>query len=153
MVSILIHLLFIWGIIINGGCIHVTFLWVDDLATKQSSISSHTSKCPEEVQPSTSNIPNSRKTNSGRLVLLKGKDGNVVAKGNIDPERNIIHGHPCKSDCQIVSVCEVVQHGAQPWFEDRYGEGLTKGIFVEWPKQMICWPTDASPVHTRKHVK
>ncbi len=69
--------------------------------------------------------------------MLKGKNGNIVAKGTVFPERDTIHGHPRKKECQIVCVSEVIQSGAQPWFEDRYSEELTEGMFVEWPKQMI----------------
>ena len=53
------------------------------------------------------------------------------------PERDTIHGHPRKKECQIVCVSEVMQSGAQQWFEDRYNEKLTEGMFVEWPKQMV----------------
>ncbi len=88
----------------------------------------------------------SSKANNESLVLLKGKDGSIVAKGTVFPHRNTIHGHPCSEDCQIVSVGEVVQSGAQLWFEDRYNEELTKSIFVEWPKQMICFSVCANCV-------
>ena len=43
-----------------------------------------------------------------------------VAKGTILPGRDTIHGHPCNENCQVVTI----QVGAQPWFEDRFYEGL-----------------------------
>ncbi len=67
--------------------------------------------------------------------MLKGKNGNIVAKGTVFPERGTIHGHPHKKECQIVCVGEVMQSGAQPWFEDQYSEELTEGMFVEWPNK------------------
>ncbi len=47
--------------------------------------------------------------------MLKGENGNIVAKGTVFPERDTIHGHPRKKECQIVCVSEVMQSGAQPW--------------------------------------
>lgn len=76
-------------------------------------------------------------TDSSGVVLLKGKDGSIVAKGTVLPGHNTIHGHPCKDDCHVVAVTDIVQVGAQPWFEDRFDEGLSKGGFVEWPKECM----------------
>ena len=87
------------------------------------------------------------------VVLLKGKDGSIVAKGTALPGRDTIHGHPCKDNCLVVTVTEIVQAGAQLWFEDRFDEGLSKGGFVEWPKDSLCKPTEASPMHTRVRAK
>ena len=81
--------------------------------------------------------------------ILKGKDGTIVARGTVFRNRDIIHGRQRQKDCEIVTIDEVLQVGAEPWFDDAFGEGFDKGGMVEWPKDMMCSITDMSPMHTR----
>ena len=117
---------------------------IDDLARKQQACmsSDSSSSCPPDSQSSSAaaspTIPAASPTiPAANAVLLKGRDGRVVAKGTVYPERDVIHGHPRKKECQIVCVGEVVQSGAQMWFEDWNHEELLEGMFVEWPKSML----------------
>ena len=49
---------------------------------------------------------------------------------------------------------DVVQVGAEAWFEDAFGENkLSIGIIVEWPSSMISNVADVSPLHTRTNRK
>ena len=68
----------------------------------------------------TTTIEKTDSSTSDSVVLLKGKDGSIVAKGTVLPGRDTIHGHPCKENCHVVAVTDIVQVGAQPWFEDRF---------------------------------
>lgn len=110
--------------------------------------SSNTSSKAKDVT-----TPTTDSSTADSVVLLKGKDGSIVAKGTVLPGRDTIHGHPCKDNCHVIAVTDIVQVGAQPWFEDRFDEGLSKGGFVEWPKDSVCKPTEASPIHTRVRTK
>ncbi len=140
-----IMLIYIDDVVINGMCAFV----IDDLAGKQqphlSTTSSPSSCTANPPTSSAANPPTSSAANpdTTRLVLLTSKCGNIIAKGTVFSDHDTIHGHPCRKECHVVSVVEVVQSGAQPFFEDPYCEGLTEGIFVEWPKLMISWPTES----------
>ncbi len=82
--------------------------------------------------------------------LLKGKDGSIVAKGTLfQGVRNTIHGKACHKDCKVVTIEDVVQVGAEPWFEDKFEDTLTSGMMVEWPDSMMCGVSEVSPMHTR----
>ena len=82
--------------------------------TKLSPI--HVNNPPTKVQKQKASQPQQL------IVLLKGKDGSIVVKGTVLPGLNTIHGHPCKDNCHVVAVTDIVQIGAQPWFEDRFDE-------------------------------
>ena len=86
---------------------------------------------------------------------MKGRDGSIVATGTVLPGvHKTIHGCPCQKDCEPLSVVDVVQVGAEAWFEDAFGENkLSTGIIVEWPSSMISNVADVSPLHTRTNRK
>ena len=69
------------------------------------------------VSPSASQPQPTSKPTSSDKVLLRGKDGSVVASGRVLPGETI-HGHQLNNSCLIIAVDEVVQVGVQPWFED-----------------------------------
>ena len=59
-----------------------------------------------------------------------------------------------KKIVKTLSVVDVVQVGAEAWFEDAFGENkLSTGIIVEWPSSMISNVADVSPLHTRTNRK
>ncbi len=68
-------------------------------------------------------------------------------------KRSTIHGNPCRKDCSVITISEVIQVEADPWFKDAFGEKLSKGIMVEWPSHMLCSAADVSPMHTRQGKK
>ena len=89
------------------------------------------------------------KTPMADKVLLRGKDGSVVASATVMPGEKI-HGHQLSEGSLIVAVDEVVQAGAEPWFEEPFDEELCKGVIVEWPEMSVTRVKDFSPIHTRK---
>ena len=73
----------------------------------------------------------------------------MVAKGRLCKKRHVLHGHKVNANTQVVTIEEVLQAGAEPWFPDPFGEGLSKGCIVQWPEDMLCGFNDLSPMHTR----
>ncbi|XP_064392036.1 uncharacterized protein LOC135339719 isoform X2 [Halichondria panicea] len=94
-------------------------------------------------------------TDTVSTIFMKGRDGSIVATGTVLPGvHKTIHGCPCQKDCEPLSVVDVVQVGAEAWFEDAFGENkLSTGIIVEWPSSMISNVADVSPLHTRTNRK
>ncbi|XP_064382532.1 uncharacterized protein LOC135331338 isoform X2 [Halichondria panicea] len=94
-------------------------------------------------------------TDTVSTIFMKGRDGSIVATGTVLPGvHKTIHDRPCQKDCETLSVVDVVQVGAEAWFEDAFGENkLSTGIIVEWPSSMISNVADVSPLHTRTNRK
>ena len=136
--------------IIYGTCtIIIVIHTVDDLSNKYQSVptssSTPTTTDPTlqdktELNSETTQVQSSNASSKAKNVTmttimlavhqtvwfsLKGKDGSIVAKGTVLPGHDTIHGHPCKDNCQVVAVTDIVQVGAQPY---RFDEGLSKGI-------------------------
>lgn len=144
----------------TGGSSSSTPTMKDPTSTLQDKTdnSSETAQVQSSNAGSKAKNVNTTTTASSTTDSVKGKDGSIVAKGTALPGRDTIHGHPCKDNCLVVTVTGIVQAGAQagaqPWFEDRFDEGLSKGGFVEWPKDSLCKPTEASPrVRAKKNKK